>query len=285
VNRLENNPANRQSGLILEMMDNVASQAARRDIQIAQDLESIRRDNQNLERMLAMDVQFVETTNAGINLVDDRCLPVLKAITGLDFGVEPEKWKNWWTDQVGYVYQSDLPNVKPTYTEFVSAPNVVAHGACFAAGTPVQTIDGPQPIESIRVGDRVLSQDTSTGQLAFQPVVATHLNGPAPTLRIAVGGEAIVATGIHRFWKAGTGWTMARALKPGDRLRMVGGTVQIESIEVDKTQPVYNLDVALNRDFFVGPKGLLVHDFSFVLPVLEPFDHEPVLGSPAPVAK
>ena len=48
---------------------------------------------------------------------------------------------------------------------------------------------------------------------------------------------------------------MARELKPGDRLRMVGGTVQIESIETDKTQPVYNLDVAENRDFFVGKRG------------------------------
>ena len=83
-------------------------------------------------------------------------------------------------------------------------------------------------------------------------MVATHRNPPASTLRIAVGGESIVATGIHRFWKAGKGWTMARELKPGDRLRMVGGTVEIESIETDKTQPVYNLDVAENRDFFVG---------------------------------
>ncbi len=85
VNRLENNPANRQSGIVLEMMDNVAIQAAQRDIQIAQDLEAIRQSNQNLEQILAMDVQYVEATNAGINLVDDRCLPVLKAITGLRF--------------------------------------------------------------------------------------------------------------------------------------------------------------------------------------------------------
>ena len=190
VNRLESNPANQQSGIVLEMMDNVAIQAAQRDIQIAQDLETIRQSTRNLEQMLAMDVQYVEATNAGINLVDDRSLPVLKAITGVDFGVEPEKWKSWWTDQLGYVYQSSMPETKPTYTDFVIDPAIVrAHGACFAAGTVVQTIDGPRPIESIRVGDRVLSQGTSTGQLAFQPVVATHLNRPAPTLRIAVGGE------------------------------------------------------------------------------------------------
>ena len=118
--------------------------------------------------------------------------------------------------------------------------------------------DGPARSRSNRSGSaiEVLSQGTTTGQLAFQPVVAVHRNQPAATLRIKIGGESIVATGIHRFWKAGKGWTMARELKAGDRLRMVGGIVAIDAIEADKTQPVYNLDVALNRDFFVGTSGL-----------------------------
>ena len=119
----------------------------------------------------------------------------------------------------------------------------------------MHTVDGPRPIESIRVGDSVLSQGPSTGTLSFQPVVAIHRNQPAATSRIKFSGESIIATGIHRFWKAGKGWTMARDLKPGDRLRIVGGIVQIESIETDKTQPVFNLNVAENRDFFVGKRG------------------------------
>ena len=155
----------------------------------------------------------------------------------------------------------------------------VLHTACFAAGTPVQTIAGPQAIESIRVGDRVLSQNTTTGLLAFEPVVATHANPPAPTLAIKLGGETVVATGIHRFWRPGKGWTMARDLKVGDPLRVVGSVALIESIDTDSTQPVYNLDVASNRDFFVGKTGLLVHDFSFVHPVLAPFDRQPELGA------
>ncbi len=65
---------------------------------------------------------------------------------------------------------------------------------------------------------------------------------------------------------------MARELKAGDRLRMVGGVATIESITPDATQPVYNLDVASNRNFCVGKAGLLVHDFTFVQPVLAPFD-------------
>ena len=106
----------------------------------------------------------------------------------------------------------------------------------------------------------------------FEPVLAAHRNPPDATLRIKFAGESIVATGIHRFWTAGKGWTMARELKAGDRLRIVGDVVEVQSIEPDETQPVYNLDVAANRNFFVGTKGFLVHDFSFVQPVLEPFD-------------
>ena len=65
---------------------------------------------------------------------------------------------------------------------------------------------------------------------------------------------------------------MARELKPGDRLRVVGGTAEVRTIKPDATQPVYNLDVSNNRDFFVGTKGSLVHDFSFVQPISAPFD-------------
>jgi hypothetical protein len=282
LNRLENNPANRQAGIALGLMDVAQAEAAQRDLAIAQELEAIREANQNLEQRLAMDVQFVELTNAGINLCNDRALPVLKAITGKDRGADPEKWKRWWTDQLGYSYQSDVPETRPTYTDFVTDPVPVAHGACFPAGTLVQTIDGPKPIESIKVGDQVLSQGTVTGQLGFQPVLATHRNQPTATLRVTVDGETVVATGIHRFWKAGKGWTMARELKAGTRLRTIGGTADVQSIETEKSQPVYNLDVEGNRDFFVGTTGLLVHDFSFVQPVIEPFDRRPELATKSP---
>ena len=262
-----------------DFMLSAASLAAQTDLQIGRQIALYREFDEVLKQQLARDVQFLEATNAGISLLDDRTLPVLTAITGQNLGVEPESWNKWWADQLGYSYQSSVPETKPTYTDVVTTNDLGLSHSCFAADTLVQTIDGPQPIESIRVGDRVLSQATSTGELAFQPVVATHLNPPASTLRISVGSESIVATGIHRFWVAGKGWTMARELKPGNRLRMVGGTVQIESIETDKTQPVYNLDVAGNRDFFVGKSGLLVHDFSFVQPVSEPFDRQSDLGS------
>ena len=169
--------------------------------------------------------------------------------------------------------------IKPGVNEPVSA---VPARSCFAAGTLVQTIDGPRSIEFIQVGDQVLCQNTSTGMLTFQPMVASHRNQPAPTFRVTAGSESIVATGIQRFWKAGKGWTMTCDLKAGDRLRTLGGVVAVASIETDKTQPVYNIDVAQNMDLFVGTRRLLAHDFGLVQPVLEPFDRQPELTVPVP---
>ena len=83
------------------------------------------------------------------------------------------------------------------------------------------------------------------------------------------GGEPIVATDIHRFWQSGKGWKMARELKPGDRLRVVGGTARVIAIVREPRQLVYNLEVAGPGDFFVGQAGVLVHDATLVPPVDE----------------
>ena len=65
----------------------------------------------------------------------------------------------------------------------------------------------------------------------------------------------IVSSYFHRFWKAGSGWVMARDLKVGDPIRTLNGTVQVTAIEDGKVVPVFNLDVADDADFFVGEVG------------------------------
>src|SRR5205823_5298420 len=106
------NPTN---NLIYETM----AAAAYRDMQIASAYQAIQQASQNLQQRLANDIQTVETTNAQITQLNGRVLPVLTMITGQDLGVEPEKWQTWWTDQLGYVYQSNLPETKPTITDMV----------------------------------------------------------------------------------------------------------------------------------------------------------------------
>ena len=100
---------NSHNGAALAMILSAQPAAAQQDILIGQQLEAMRLANQNLEQRLAMDIQFIEATNDRINVFNERTLPVLRAITGQDLGPEPEKWSGWWTDQLGYVYQSNMP--------------------------------------------------------------------------------------------------------------------------------------------------------------------------------
>ena len=131
-----------------------------------------------------------------------------------DVPVDPPKWRR----DFPYTSGGEDDVTRREFTRYL----VLASGT-FAAGTVVATRDGRKPIETLKVGDLILSQDVATGRLAYEPVVAVYHNPPASTLEVRLDDDAVVATTIHRFWTVGKGWTMARDLKPGDLLRVVGG--------------------------------------------------------------
>ncbi len=263
---------NPQQTAINNAVLNAETLAAREDILIAQRLMAAQQVVELSRQQLRNDIQAIEAYNANVQTVNNQVLPILTDLTGRDLGPSGEAWQAWWADQQGYAYSTADPSTKPTYTEIVTNPISPPHHACFGAGTLVRTLNGPQAIESIRVGDQVLSQDVRAGKLSFTPIVAVFHNKPAATLRVRLGDEPIVVTGIHRFWKAGLGWSMARELRPGDTIRVLGGTARVVSVEDAPVQPVFNLEVAEEQSFFVGALGALVHDNSLVQPVPDPFD-------------
>jgi hypothetical protein len=207
---------------------------------------------------------------------------------GIDLGTEKQAWDKWLVDLSGYAFvAAQSSSEPPTVVEevplsyqpqavalVVEQPTaiVIQRHSCFGAGTRVWTLDGTTAIEKIQAGDLVLTQNAQSGELNYGLVVTAYHNPPNRTFRIDLGTETIVATGIHRFWKAGRGWVMARDLKPGDTLRTLGGLATVKSIEQEKVQPVYNLRVAEGESFFVGDAGVLAHDNSPVRPTPHPFD-------------
>ena len=113
---------------------------------------------------------------------------------------------------------------------------------CFAAGTPVRTIEGFRPIEEIRPGELVLSQDVATGGLEFRPIVLVHHNAPNQTLRITLSNDEILSASVyHRFWRSGKGWAQARELERGDVLRAPGGTLKAVAVEPGAVEPYLTL--------------------------------------------
>ena len=238
------------------------------------------------QRQVEGDKQTLDRFNADVDEVNGRAVGILQAATGQSLPTVREPWEKWWVNLVGYRYNQASTGDKATIVEQVPAEyqpqyqplgldmQIVGYHrvSCFGAGTLVQTMAGARPIETLKVGDLVLTQSTATGALGYQPVLVTHHNPPSTTFRIRVDGDEIVSSDFHRFWVAGRGWVMARNLRAGDRIRTLGGVVPVEAVEPGKTEPVFNLDVAEDADFFAGRSAALVHDNTLPDPRLVPFD-------------
>ena len=249
--------------------------AAQRDLQIQRQQQGILNDARLAERTQAGNVQAIQAANVAIQQLNERILPVLAKVTGQNLGDNHDAWVRWDTDQAGYAYQNSTAD-KPTFTEVVQLDyQTRASNSCFGAGTTVRTMAGLKRIETILAGDLVLVQDTTRGSLSYQPVLTAFHNPPSSTYKIKLDDDEIVATGIHRFWEAGKGWTMARDLKVGNSLRVLDGVATVRAVEPNQTEPVFNLEVAEGGSFFVGRVGALVHDNSLVAATPQPFDAAP----------
>jgi hypothetical protein len=240
-----------------------------------------------IDQILGESADYVRAARDHVRRVDQtnaRIVHTLGTTTGRDLGPDGEAWRKWWAEERGYAFKSSpKPTIVQDLTAFDDKPTYYSnsHLSCFAAGTTVRTLAGPRPIESIAVGDQLLTQEPRTGALGYHPVVEAAHNPPDKLLRIDLGGEAIKVTGIHRFWRAGKGWVMARELKPGDVVRCLGGVATVNSVEPAGVEPVYNLRVLQAESYFVGGASLLAHDNSEVWPVARPFDAAPEGGLPS----
>jgi len=215
-------------------------------------------------RVVEAAVDAVNERTADLNR---RIVAVLATVSDRDPSPQPPLWWKWWADTTDTQQTGGKNVVIVSENEVQGDPTLrLRRMSCFIAGTPVWTEDGPVAIEAIKVGDRVLSQNIETGELAYKPVLRTTVRPAKPLVRVKVGEETITATGGHRFWAAGDGWTKARDLKAQSLVHTVAGNATIASVEPGPTAETYNLVVADAHDYFVGRAGLLVQD----LPLPQP---------------
>ena len=150
---------------------------------------------------------------------------------------------------------------------FSGAAGLPCVGGSFPAGTLVLTSRGLVPIEEVRPGDLVWSEDPDTREAAFRRVlrVITH---EVPTL-VAVrwedggyGRHEVLATPEHPFYVDGEGWIAAADLHTGDLVPTAdGGWLTVAGVDwVQETSTVYNLVVEDSHTFFVGEEGAWVHN-------------------------
>jgi tetratricopeptide (TPR) repeat protein len=227
------------------------------------------------QQQMIADLGAIEQFNSQAAALNERVLPILQETAGAPAtSTDPDSLNKWWYDKLGYNYEPPQ-KVQVTQNAFPQLPPPTLT-TCFVAGTPVRTMEGFLPIEKIRTGDLVLSQDVATGALEFRPILVVHHNPPNRTLRISLSdNQVLVASVYHRFWRSGKGWAQARELKPGDLLRSLGSTLRVVSVEPGKVEPLFNLDVAQNRSFFVGESNVLVHDNTLPPARIAHFDQPP----------
>lgn len=97
-------------------------------------------------------------------------------------------------------------------------PHSLLIDECFPAGTMVDTPFGPEPIEHIQTGNKVLTYDESSGTIKVGTVGKVYINPlPAIMVRIQVDGRLIECTSNHPILTS-RGWVPAGALYNDDEV-------------------------------------------------------------------
>lgn len=132
---------------------------------------------------------------------------------------------------------------------------------CFAAGTPIDTPEGPVAIESLTRGAEVRSFDVETGEPRVAHVLRGVSRGLRPVFKIRLeDGDELRLTGEHPLWLPRVGaFHVAGSLRAGDHLLGHEGERRIESIAPDGAAEVWELSVDGPDTYFAA--GVLAHNY------------------------
>ena len=141
---------------------------------------------------------------------------------------------------------------------------LLKESCCFVAGTMINTSDGEVPIEEIKVGDKVYSQNTDTGEVSTKTVKNVFVKETQTIYHIKTDYDEILVTGEHPFWVDNKGWVVASELVNGDQLCMKDGDkVSVLNNEVEYLNSpikVYNFEVEDWHTYYVSSSNILVHN-------------------------
>jgi len=242
--------------------------------------DSLRRAAAGVNAQAALQQRQVAQQNMATARLNDRVCTTLATATREPIAAVPGQWWSWWNDQNGVfvqgqkpvrtafrrqqvevVDQVDLSQASPQTRAAVSQAIAQQMKDCLAAGTLVWTANGPVAIEKVQVGDMILTQDTSTGELTFKPALETTVRPVSMLAKIMTAtGEMIETSAGHPFWVAGEGWVKARDLRSGMELHGLNGPVRVSSVSDSREEQTYNLIIADHNTYFVGKAKVLSHD-------------------------
>lgn len=149
----------------------------------------------------------------------------------------------------------------------ISLPNSfvipIGIGGCFLAGTLVGTPDGYEKIEHLKIGAKVFSFDSEINEIVHSEVAKLAERPSIGHYEVVVGDEKLLVTGEHPFYVPELNlFVSVHQLGIGTKVKQVDGPdLPITKITfIRKSIPVYNLSVDNMHNYFVGNRGILVHN-------------------------
>jgi hypothetical protein len=122
-----------------------------------------------------------------------------------------------------------------------------------------------EPIEDVKVGDKVLANDPGTGKTQAEPVVALiRHSGKHTMVKISLAdGSMLNSTDGHPIWDATTGhFTDASKLRIGHKIQAESGAlipvIRLSAYSADLT--AYNLQIDGIHTYYAGSTAVLVHN-------------------------
>ena len=145
-----------------------------------------------------------------------------------------------------------------------SIKKALINNACFTRGTLVLTSQGYIPIEDIRVGDYVYSEDPETGDQGLKKVLQVFEKDTDTLIDLEIDKEVVTTTEKHPFWIVGKGWTAAHNIEIGDYVKLKNQepkqVTNKRIVKVDVPVKVYNFEVEDWHTYYVSGTGILVHN-------------------------
>jgi hypothetical protein len=154
------------------------------------------------------------------------------------------------------------------------------HHGGFTAGTLVHTKEGLKPIETLQVGDWILSFSSNQirpkhvrteEELIFRQITKVFENTTQPLYHLTVFNlasgkkETLWTNADQPIWCKGLGWVpVARMEQAGDVLEnwRFRNLIVYRCIEESKIAPLYNLEIDEFQTYYAGEEGIWVHDNS-----------------------
>lgn len=140
----------------------------------------------------------------------------------------------------------------------------ILQSCCFTSETLISTKGSEKPIEQIKEGDLVYSENPETGEKGLKPVVRTFKRAVSALVHIYVNNEVINTTDEHPFWVVGLGWVAAKDLEKGDLLKLqddkTAVVLKVAFEQLSKPVSVYNFEVLDWHTYYVTDSNILVHN-------------------------